>query len=146
MSIDNEIMQLSKKKKNNPVIKFLESGYSEDWYFKVHRAFEKSMGITMGKEKKIQSPVISFQKGDTFHNSLLAYSDWLSYLKDNPITLQVEFSSSSGREENNFNFGYVRFEVYKPNNDKTKLEKQSVEECNIFEFLTILKKGLIENG
>lgn len=148
MKIDSDILALSKNKRgNDPIVVFGDDGYAIDWEFKVHKAFESALGVSFGaKGEQLQSPVIIFSVGDMFHNNILGYQGgkWLEYLKaENSITLQVHFASSSGynRNHNKYSFGHVRFDVFKPNKEKTKAELIKKDTCTALEFIHILRNG-----
>ena len=161
------------------IAKFI-NGYASGWEFAVRKEFKSSLDIKKTKkvinkktfEVETQGNVFSFEEGDTFHNSILAYEDWKTFIKGkNPITLQVQFCNSSGyvnknikktlttplkiqdnsKEKNisslklieqTLNKGYIKVLVYKPDNNKNKMIEDKYLEMNIFDFISLLQNGI----
>ena len=93
------------------IAKFID-GFAAGWEFAVRKEFKQSLDIK--KTKKIinkktfnietQGNVFIFEEGDLFHNTKIAYQEgkWLNFIKGkNPVSLQVQFCSSSGYQTKN---------------------------------------------
>lgn len=144
--IEHGILGL-KEREAKPVIEFV-GRYSKDWYFIVPISFKDPFGIKKGtgknKDKIYQSHATILEQGDTFYNNVLAYDNWLEFLKtDNAQCIEIHFSNVNNFDENTKEFkeGIVRFHLYAPSNDKAKIELKGKYYCSAFTFLHILKHG-----
>lgn len=147
MKIDEDIQALSTNKRGNaPIVYFGEDGYAIDWTFKVHKAFSSALGVSFGiKGEQLQSPVIVFSVGDSVNNYIINDDfTWLDFCKqDDAISITINFASGSGYKTNNseYGFGHIRFNIYKPNKEKTKVEFIKEDTCTALEFIHILRNG-----
>lgn len=147
MKIDSDILALSKNKRgNSSIVVFGDDGYAIDWEFKVHKAFASALGVSYGvKGEQLQSPVIVFSVGDSVNNYLIDETfTWLDFCKqDDAVSITVNFASGSGYKTNSneYGFGHVRFDVHKPNKEKTKVELVKEDTCTALEFIHILRNG-----
>jgi len=138
---------LKESKKNrtqNLIANFIQEEnigeFAENWTFKVSKAFKTSLDIKKTqiiKNKKVtlvwtQGENYNFEIGDTFHNNILAYSNWQNYLKSNPCTLQVSYISNN----------LLNIEIYKNNKQSNKLELYDNLFITAEKFVNILKVGL----
>jgi len=145
IKIDQELLESIKSRGREPIYEFDEQGYIKDWAFKVDKAFSTALCIQNGVNGKLQGAVIVFERGDTFHSNILGCQDdqWLKYLSlPDTTTLEVTHCNSTGFIKEKFDYGYIRFDIYKTDSKKLRLEKVSTIECNVIEFLSILKNGL----
>ena len=160
------------------IAKFID-GYASGWEFAVNEVFKDSLDIkktdkTINKKTfKIwtQGILYNFDVGDVFYNNILGYENWLSFLKGkNPITLQVQFASSSGYKtksikttlttplkikdnskiktidnlkitEQVLNKGNLEVLVLKPNKEKTKLVEYKIINITVIDFVALLQNG-----
>lgn len=114
--------------------------FAENWTFKVSKAFSNTLDIKKTQIITNKKPTLvwtqgenyNFEIGDTFHNNILAYSNWRKYLKSNPCTLQVSYISNN----------LLNIEIYKNNQQFDKLELHDNLFITAKEFVTILKVGL----
>lgn len=144
--IDESILNLQYPK-SPPIIEF-DNRYSTNCFFIVPVSFKEPFGIKQGtgknKDEIYQSHATLLERGDTFYNNTLAYTNWLEFLKlDNAMCIEVHFANVNKFNENTkkFDEGVVRFHLYEPSTDKTKIELASRYSCSAFEFLHILKFG-----
>lgn len=138
------IKESKKNRTQNLIANFIQEEeigkFAENWIFKVSKAFSSSLDIKntqIIKNKKAtlvwtQGENYNFEIGDTFHNNILAYTDWKKYLKSNPRTLQVTYISNN----------LLNIEVYKNNNQFDKLELHDNLFITAKQLVTILKVGL----
>lgn len=143
INIDNIFDKIGVALKKHPIVNFDKDGNVEGWHFIVNKAFKNSLGMT--KNRHSIGTVISFERGDIFYNHKNAIIDgkWNDFLEiEGATALQIEHCNSSGITNHQFKKGYIRFNVLKPNTQKTSLQITSTLECNILQFLTVLKNGL----
>ena len=160
------------------IAKFID-GYASGWEFAVKEVFKDSLDIkktdkTINKKTfKIytQGIVYKFEEGDLFHNNKSGYKNWNDFINGkNPISLQVQFGSSSGYQTKNIktvitspleikdnskvkvidnlkiteqvlNKGNLQVLVLKPNNKKNKMIEYKTIDISVVDFVTLLQNG-----
>lgn len=135
-----------------PLIADFSEGYADDWRFIVRPCNYEALNIKQGS--KTQGKLYNFQCGYTFYDTLAAYDgEWRNSLAKLEMCLQIDSSTESygvsfveydGKRyvrRNQPIYGQVTFTVYKPNEQKTRLEKSHSYECRQDEFVTLLKTG-----
>jgi len=161
------------------IAKFID-GYASGWEFAVKEVFKDSLDIkktdkTINKKTfKIytQGVVYKFEEGDLFHNDKSGYENWNDFINgENPITLQVQFGSSSGYQTKNtkttitspleikdnskvkvidnfkiteqvLNKGNLQVLVLKPNSEKTKMLEYKTINITVVDFVSLLQNGI----
>ncbi|MBD3879786.1 MAG: hypothetical protein SR1Q5_08965 [Quinella sp. 1Q5] len=113
---------------------------------------KKELALTQGK-------LYNFQQGHVFYDDMAAYNDiWSDALKKINLCLQIDSATESVdvrpivvREDNRFvrrqklSYGSVDFSVYKPNAERTQLEKVKTFSCSQEQFVSLLRTGEFED-
>lgn len=118
-----------------------------------------------------QGHIYNFQKGDLISDYIKQDEEWSETLKHINYSLQIETAApcfmevlgggqvtetddieeeekeKKEKEKKQYivNHGYVKFNVFTPNPEKTALELKETKECTQVEFISILKNGLNKN-
>jgi hypothetical protein len=175
---DLELTSRKVERTEHLIAKFID-GYAAGWEFAVKEVFKGCLDIkktTKTIDKKTfqiitQGIVYNFDEGDTFHNHKLGYDNWIEFLQSkNPITLQVQFCSSSGYQTKNIkttitspleikdnskiktikslqvteqalNKGNIKVLAYKPNNDKNRMIEDRTIDIPVTDFVSLLQNG-----
>jgi len=95
-------------------------GFALGWKMAVPEAFKEALDIKLtprifAKKKEMlwtQGRLYDFHEGDTIHDTTQAYKEWGEALKHLKISVQVQFSSSSG---------YVTYETVEVKNNELEI-------------------------
>lgn len=135
-----------------PLIADFSKGYADGWKFVVRPCNFEALNIK--PSSRTQGKLYNFQSGYTFYNTLAAYEGkWGDALKTLKHCLQIDLTTPSSAvsyveydgkryvRRSQPIYGYVKFTVYKPNEQRTKVEKYQSYECRQDEFVALLKTG-----
>lgn len=166
---------VKKDSRTTNLIADFSSGYAADWAFVVRPCNFDALDIKRqatlvvdGKNKKPRKSKVltqgfsfNFTRGQIFYNDKAAYTEvWRDALQTLSVSLQVDSSTATrsvpvvkwnGKRYERREvliYGSVNFSVYKPNAERTKVEKISSHTCRQDEFVNLLKTGSFadENG
>lgn len=164
------VILLNSIERSSVLLSTFQGGYTKEWYFKLPPTFRSALDIKLTTrqidnqkyEIWTQGNIYSFKQGDTFYDSLLAYSlTWEQALKVFKFNIQIEEAEpdryeaietskihSDGQEINlilNHHVdGFVRFKVYKSENGQLNL--LDTVKCSQKEFIQLLQTGkLLQN-
>ena len=98
-------------------------GFALGWKMAVPEGFKEALDIKLtprifAKKKEMlwtQGRLYDFHEGDTFHDTVQAYGEWKEALKHLKISVQIQFTSSSG---------YVVYESIEVKNEKLEIIHQ----------------------
>lgn len=168
---------INKSERSRELIADFSKGYADGWRFVVRPCNYASLDIILqnrlvggekrGKNSKkeltlTQGNLYNFQRGVIFYDNMAAYDGvWDDALKKINLCLQIDSVTESIDvrpiivwEENRFVrrqapiYGMVNFSLYKPDAERTRLEKIKSFSCRQDEFVSLLKTGEFadENG
>lgn len=162
--------------RSRELIADFSKGYADGWAFVVRPCHYAALDIkwqsvladgekrgkNSQKQKVLtQGEAYNFSVGQVFYDDIASVNEnWGDALKKINVSLQVEFAYApspdwptiwlNGRyvRSNNPICGKVTFGVYKPNVERTRLEKVASYSCRQDEFVALLKTGTFadENG
>ena len=153
--------------RSEKLIADFSKGYAEGWRFIVRPCnyaaldIQETMRVVGGEKKSIytQGVAYNFTRGSVFYDTVKAYElEWSEALKVINNMIQIDYTTPSTRTgkvvyyDDNFlehyfsyiasaDYGLVEFTLYKPNSDRTKLEKFKSYSCRQDEFVNLLKTG-----
>lgn len=143
---------LWRDKLTQPLIADFGKGYADGWKFIVRPCNYEALTIKSGS--KTQGKLYNFQSGYTFYDTLAAYEGkWCDALKNLGMCIQidstmesralsfVEYDGKRYVRRSQPIYGFVKFTVYKPNAQRSQLEKFKSYECRQDEFVELLKTG-----
>lgn len=165
---------INKSERSRELIADFSKGYADGWRFVVRPCNYASLDIIWqsllaqdekrGKNSKkeltlTQSNLYNFQQGFVFYDDIAAYNDiWSDALEKINFCLQIDSATESiaarpivGWEDDKFIrrqkpiYGRVDFSVYKPNVERTQLEKIKSYSCRQDEFVSLLQTGHFED-
>ena len=135
-------------------------GYADGWKFIVRPCNYESLDIRRQKTLLTQGVIYNFSRGQIFYDTIVAYDVWRKALQKINLSLQIDSVTSSSSfpivewvgerfmRQDKPVYGIVNFSVYKPNIERTRLEKVAIYSCRQNEFVELLKMGRFadENG
>lgn len=137
-----------------PLIADFSKGYADGWKFIVRPCNFDGLGIKQNNGKLVQSTLYNFQSGNTFYDTLAAYEGkWCDALKNLRICIQidstmasralsfVEYDGKRYERRSQPVHGLVKFTIYKPNAQRSQVEKFQSYTCRQDEFVNLLKTG-----
>ena len=141
LAILKEILKLTdRSKRPTRLLRLPVDNQQKDWFMYVPSCFNEALDIKMtsrvieGREESIwtQGSAFSFKEGDTIYNTPSGYSAWTEPL---PFTfcLQAqegkkavpEIKGNKEDESQDRNPGFVTFIIYAPDDDRSKVVKES---------------------
>ena len=136
------------------LLDFLKNPLAEgtpEWAFWVPQCFHDAMDIRQTLRMENGTPVLrwtqggnfAFKTGDIFYDTPDAYGDWLKALKTLGICVQVcgasdAIAAQSSRPRNS---GSIHFDLYVPNEDKTRLVHKGSHRTSQDAFVRYLISG-----
>lgn len=122
-------------------------GFALGWKMAVPERFKEALDIKLtprifAKKKEMlwtQGRLYDFHEGDTFHDTAQAYGEWKEALKHLKISVQIQFTSSSG---------YVVYESIEVKNEKLEIihQKGKVKPKEETVDELVVKKQRIDHG
>ena len=167
---------VNKNERSRQLMADFSKGYADGWKFIVRPCNYESLDIMWqwllaegeksGKNSKkelvlTQGKLYNFQSGYIFYDDMAAYTGiWGDALKKINCCVQIDSATETDVrpivvwEDNKFVrrqepiYGMVNFSVYKPDAERTRLEKIKSYSCRQDEFVSLLKIGEFadENG
>lgn len=122
-------------------------GYALGWKMAVPEAFKEALDIKLtprmfaGKKEMLwtQGRIYDFHEGDTIYDTKQAYEEWGEALKHIKLSVQVQFTSSSG---------YVTYETIEVKDNELEIIHQKGKAKPKEEIINglIIKKQRIDHG
>lgn len=139
---------MAKQKRSLKLIATFDGEYADGWFFKVNKAFKEQLDIKKTERKKSGKTVIvetqgseySMYEGCLFSNILMLYSskeEFQNILQQDIISIQVKQASPASNGAK----GSVTFHIFKPSQDRTKLEFKKEKWLNQHDFIELLRTG-----
>lgn len=156
MESSNLIITTGKNRRTDELLASFVDGYAEGWFMAVGEQFRNELDIKYTKRvvnkvdyyKWTQGPYFCFAEGQVFYDSPYGYGIWSEALKKikmackiveaKPNTLSADELIDSKRT---INKGYVKFNLYEPNIERTFLT--TIKECELSQddFVFFLQTG-----
>lgn len=139
---------------NEDLIATFVDGYAEGWFMAVGEQFKNELSIKFTKrvagDTWLQGPYYCFAEGHVFYDSTLGYSQWSEALKIIKLACKIIESKPNSLSADELvdskrimNKGYVKFNLYEPNFEKTALIKKAACELSQYDFVRFLQTGKI---
>jgi len=153
--MENDTETKTRSKRSENLIAYFPNGYAENWFMAVGEQFKSELDIKKTNRKikgeKIevwtQGTTYAFKEGQVFYDTPEGYTLWSNALKKIIFTckiLKAETKIIATKHRDAYE-GFVEFEIYKTNAEKTNIIK--IDKYNITQddFVTFLKAGKIGN-
>lgn len=159
--MDNRLLVTESSKRSNVLIANFEDGFADGWYMAVKECFRMELDIKLTERKKnkiaynewTQGPYYCFSEGQIFYDTRDGYVDWgtainkvkiacqiISAKPNSPIKFENELS---GKTEFKVLEGFVKFLLFSPNEERTKLVPYVGYNLTQNEFIKFLKTGAL---
>jgi hypothetical protein len=160
--MENRPIETSKSKRakrSTELIADFTDGYAVGWYMAIKDSFKKELNIEFTERKKAkvsyyewtQGPYYCFSEGQVFYDVKEGYTCWQFALKKVNIACQIIAAKSntplkydneiSGKTEYMVIVGYVQFKLFKPDEERTKLDPYAEHILSQNDFVCFLKTG-----
>lgn len=156
--IINKANTAKTKRSTNLNAKF-QNGFVDDWYMALTESFKMELDIKLTERKKdklsyyewTQGPYYCFSEGQLIYDTKEAYTCWQDALKKINLACQIVSAKPNipikidnnvtGKSEVRILEGYVKFLLFKPDNDRTKLVPYVGYHLSQNDFVNFLKTG-----
>lgn len=154
-------METVSTKRSTALIANFINGFASGWYMALRESFKMELDIKLTERKKqkisylewTQGPYYCFSEGQLIYDIPDAYSCWEDALKKVNIACQVIDSKANtplkvdkeatGKFEFKVLAGYVKFLLFKPDENRTKLIPYIGYRLSQNDFVNFLKTGVL---
>ena len=155
-------MNPRKRERSTELIVNFVDGFADGWFMAVKESFKEELDIklTERKESKIsilvwtQGPDFCFSEGQTFYDSCQSYGEWKTAMKHINIACQIveakpnmyvkHTDELTGEKSSMTHQGYVKFVLYKPNDNRDGLTAFIGYHLTQNQFVKFLQYGDLE--
>jgi hypothetical protein len=154
-----EIKSLKRAERTTELIANFIEGFADGWHMALKESFKIELDIKFSERKKdkvsfyewTQGPYYCFSEGQTIYDVKDGYTCWQEALKKVSIVCQViaarpnipfkYYNEVTDKNEIRVLDGYVRFVLFKPDKERTKLDTCICYHLTQNEFVNFLKTG-----
>jgi len=144
----------SRQERLTDLLSEFPGGYADNWYMQIPDVFrgavdiQQTIRVSAGKQQLVwtQGSTFSFKVGDTLYDTPDAYQEWATALKKLRLCVAVKSATDSrpvSKDNPKRHAGYVAFEIFKPNRDRSAVEKVGEQSCSQDEFVRFLIAGAL---
>lgn len=152
-------MTTGKNKRADELITSFVDGYAEGWFMAVGEQFRNELDIKYTKRvvnkvdyyKWTQGPYFCFAEGQVFYDSPYGYSHWREALNKIKLACKIVEAKPNALSadelvdsKRTINKGYVKFNLYEPNSERTFLIKIKEFELPQDDFVFFLQTGKVK--
>lgn len=149
---------ISTKRSTNLIANFVD-GFADGWYMAIKESFKMELDIKLTPRKKnkqsydewTQGPYYCFSEGQIIYDTKVAYNCWIDALKCVTTACQIveakpnmpikTENATTDKPEYKVLDGYVRFMLFKPDDEQTKLIPYVDYKFSQNDFVRFLKTG-----
>lgn len=146
-------------KRSTDLIATFVEGFADGWHMALKDSFKMELDIEFTERKKhtntyyewTQGPYYCFSEGQLIYDTREAYSCWQDALKYVNLACQIVAAKpnipikidneATGKSEVRVLEGYVKFLLFKPDEERTKLIPYIGHHVSQNDFVTFLKTG-----
>ena len=146
LNILKRLSALSPKKRLTDLLKPAEAPYAEGWFMCVGNCFNDPLDIRLTERDKLpvwtQGAAFSFREGDTLYDTRDAYQEWAKAMKSISLCVQVKQAIPAGIDaDGKRSPGSVTIDIFKPNEERTKLVSCGHYTMSQYSFVRFLISG-----